>query len=256
MTHAPQDPAVLYLDADLPPAVLVDRAAPALAALMAGVGGIWCDARHSDLERDADGVVRVWHPRQGTTPAMPAAPNKGHSRLGPQGLLLNTGVNCGFALEGAVPDAACLSFAVLYHSGGADIRTLLSVNLHAAKNYLFLYEQEGTLGLKDQANNGTLERPAAGAGIKLVTGGLSDRRLFLRQNTGPVQSVAVPGLEMAGTADLFIGCRSHRDGLLKTLGQGAIAAVFLWPGLNVLDAGSATAVAQLRALDAWRFWDA
>jgi hypothetical protein len=61
---------------------------------------------------------------------------------------------------------------------------------------------------------------------------------------------------MAGTADLFIGCRSHRDGLLKTLGQGAIAAVFLWPGLNVLDAGSATAVAQLRALDAWRFWDA
>jgi hypothetical protein len=244
---------MIRIDADLPPAALVDQAGPAMARAVAEAGGLWLEAAAPHMEQDADGVVRLWHPRVGAGPARPAAPNKGQSRLTPRGLALEAGVNGGFALEGAVADAACLSFAVLYHAPQGDIRTLISVNPPGAKNYLFLYEQEGFLGLKDQANSAEILCPLPpAAGMRLAVGALADRRLYLRADAGPVLRAEAPGMEIAGPADLFIGCRSQRDGLLKTLGRGAIASVLLWPGRNLLAPEGA---AQRAALDAWRFWD-
>jgi hypothetical protein len=247
---------MLYLDAELPPGALVDQAGPALAAIMAGVSGLWFQADPDHVET-RQGVATAWRPRQGFGTAQPAQPNKGHGKLGLEGLELLAGKNCGFALEGAVANATNLSFAVLYNSPTQDIRTLLSIKLAAAKNYLFLYEQEGLLGLKDQGGAGSVTcdiQPSQGQ--KLVVGGLSGKRLYLRQGAAPVQATDAPDLDFTGPADLFIGCRSHREGLLKTFGTGAIAAVFLWPTLNILDPASPAALAQLRALDQYRFWDA
>ena len=247
---------MLYLDADLPPGALVGQAGPALAAAMAAVGGVWLKADPDHVET-AGGVTTAWHPLQGGGLAQPAQPNKGNGMLGPQGMQLQAGKNCGYVLEGAVADTTCLSFAVLYSAPAQDIRTILSVKLTDAKNYLFLYEQEGVLALKDQGGAGAITCDVIAAqGQKLVVGGLSNQRLYLRQGSAQVQIADAPGLVFAGAADLFIGCRSHREGLLKTFGSGAIAAVFLWPGLNVLDPASADGVAQLRALDHYRFWDA
>lgn len=247
---------MLYLDAELPPGALVDQAGPALAAIMADVSGLWFQADPDHMETQ-NGVATAWQARQGTGTAQPAQPNKGHGKLGLEGLELLAGKNCGFALEGAAPDATCLSFAVFYTAPTQDIRTLLSIKLAAAKNYLFLYEQEGVLGLKDQGGAGSITCDILPSqGQKLVVGGLSGKRLYLRQTAAKVISADAPDLDFTGPADLFIGCRSHREGLLKTFGTGSIAAVFLWPGLNILDPASAQGAAQLRVLDNYRFWDA
>lgn len=247
---------MLYLDAELPLGALVDQAGPALAARMAEVGGLWLQA-DPDYVDTARGVATAWRPLQGEGLARPAQPNKGNGVLGPEGLQLQAGKNCGFALEGAVADAACLSFAVLYTAPTDDIRTVLSVKLAATRNYLFLFEQDGVLGLKDQGGAGGIAGDViASPGRKLVVGGVSDKRLYLRQGIAPVQTADAPGLEFAGAADLFIGCRSHREGLLKTFGTGSIAAVFLWPGVNILDPASPAGAAQLQGLDQYRFWEA
>ena len=115
---------MLYLDAELPPGALVDQAGPALAAIMAGVSGLWFQADPDHMETQ-NGVATAWQARQGTGTAQPAQPNKGHGKLGLEGLELLAGKNCGFALEGAAPDATCLSFAVFYTAPTA-IRSLMS----------------------------------------------------------------------------------------------------------------------------------
>ena len=64
-----------------------------------------------------------------------------------------------------------------------------------------------------------------------------------------------PSSKRSGPADLFIGCRSHREGLPKTLGDGHIAQVFFWP-LNILDPKEQAGPRQLAALDDYLFWEA
>lgn len=245
---------MIFLDEDLPPAALVDQGSLALAAGIAGLGGAWLRAEPASVAVEG-GTAQEWRPQAGLAWATPAAAKARNCRLGPGGMVLEAGRNCGFVLESAVAEAACLTVAVLYHAPQGDIRTLASVAPKGSKAHLYLFDQDGALGVRDRAETVEVTLPSAGAGARLAVMGLSEGRLCLRRDSGATARVSLGSADLAGPADLFIGCRNHRESLVKTYGTGSIASVLLWPGLNLLDPESATGAAQLRALDAYRFWE-
>jgi hypothetical protein len=63
----------------------------------------------------------------------------------------------------------------------------------------------------------------------------------------------VPGL--AHPADFFIGCRSNRAGLAKTLGTSRLHEVLFWPDRALLGAAEPEDRAALEALRRHFRWD-
>jgi len=245
---------MLILDADLPQAALQGAEAPALAAAITAVGGRWYQATPEWLSLD-DGTITEWRPRAGQGLALPAQPNRGNARLDPAGLRLIPASNCGFCATDAAADAADFSFAVLCHPGAEDLRTLLTLNLQGAKNYLFLSHQSGQVSFKSQSDSGEVSLPMPFGAPVLLVAGFSRGRFFLRAGAELAQSATPPDTTITGPADLFIGCRSHREGLPKTLGDGHIAQVFFWPR-NILDPKDPAGAPQLAALEDYLFWEA
>jgi len=254
---------MLILDADLPAAALLGAEAPALAAAVTSVGGRWYQTAPEWLSLD-DCTITEWRPRAGQGLALPAQPNRGNGKLTAAGLRLIPSTNCGFCITGAAADAANFSFAVLCRPGADELRTLLTLNLQGTKNYLFLSHQSGQVSFKSQSDSGEVTLPVpAGAGPGpmpqgtdlLLIAGFSRGRFFLRAGGELAQSATRPDTAITGSADLFIGCRSHRDGLPKTLGDGHIAQVFFWP-VNILDPKEQAGPRQLAALDDYLFWEA
>lgn len=244
---------MLILDADLPEAALLGAEAPALAAAITSAGGSWYQAAPEWLTLDGQAITE-WRPRAGQAPALPAQPNRGHARLGPDGLRLTPGTNCGFCVADVAADAADFSFAVLCQPGAEELRTLLTLNLQDARNYLFLSHQSGQVAFKSQSDSGEVSL-AMPEGPNLLIAGFSRGRFFLRAGGEVAQSATPPDTAITGPADLFIGCRSHREGLPKTLGDGHVAQVFFWP-INILDPKEQAGPRQLAALDDYLFWEA
>ena len=57
-------------------------------------------------------------------------------------------------------------------------------------------------------------------------------------------------------ADLVIGARSHRAGMPKTLGAGAIGGVLAWPGHDLLDETPTPTARALRdSFDNFCLWE-
>lgn len=244
---------MLILDADLPEAALLGAEAPALAAALSAVGGSWYQAAPDWMALDGEAIAE-WRPRAGQGLALPAQPNRGNGKLTPAGLRLIPATNCGFCIADAAADAADFSFAVLCQPGAEELRTLLTLNLQDARNYLFLSHQSGQVAFKSQSDSGEVSLPMP-PGRALLIAGFSRGRFFLRAGGEVAQSATPPDTAITGPADLFIGCRSHREGLPKTLGDGHIAQVFFWP-LNILDPKEQAGPRQLAALDDYLFWEA
>jgi len=244
---------MLILDADLPEAALLGAEAPALAAAVTSAGGSWYQAAPNWMALDGEAIAE-WRPRAGQGLALPAQPNRGNGKLTPAGLRLIPATNCGFCIADAAADAADFSFAVLCQPGAEELRTLLTLNLHDARNYLFLSHQAGQVAFKSQSDSGEVSLPMP-PGRALLIAGFSRGRFFLRAGGEVAQSATPPDSSISGPADLFIGCRSHREGLPKTLGDGHIAQVFFWP-LNILDPKEQAGPRQLAALDDYLFWEA
>ena len=245
---------MLILDADLPEAALLGAEAPALAAAITSVGGSWYQAAPDWVALD-DGAITEWRPRAGQGLALPAQPNRGTGKLDPVGLRLIPSTNCGFCIEGAATEAAEFSFAVLCRPGAEELRTLLTLNLHDARNYLFLSHQAGQVSFKSQSESGEVSLPMASGTDPLLIAGFSRGRFFLRVGGELAQSATPPDTAITGAADLFIGCRSHREGLPKTLGDGHIAQIFFWP-VNILDPKEQAGAGQLAVLEDYLFWEA
>lgn len=245
---------MLILDADLPEAALLGAEAPALAAAVTSVGGSWYQAAPDWLTLDGDAITE-WRPRAGQGLALPAQPNRGNGKLTPGGLRLIPASNCGFCIADAATDAADFSFAVLCRPGADELRTLLTLNLQGTKNYLFLSHQSGQVSFKSQSESGEVSLPMPQGTDLLLIAGFSRGRFFLRAGGEIAQSATLPDTAITGPADLFIGCRSHREGLPKTLGDGHIAQVFFWP-VNILDPKEQAGAGQLAALDDYLFWEA
>lgn len=244
---------MLTIDTNLPEGALLGAEAAALAAAVSAVGGSWFQAAPGWVAPDG-GAIAEWRPRAGQGLALPAAPNRGNARLDAEGLRLTAGTNCGFCVAGAAADAADFSFAVICRPGAEDLRTLLTLNLQGTKNYLFLSQQSGQVSFKSQSESGEVSLPLPPGTPALVIAGFSRGRFFLRAGGEVAQSATPPDTAITGPADLFIGCRSHREGLPKTLGEGHIAQVVFWP-LNILDPREQAGAGQLAALEDYLFWE-
>ncbi len=255
---------MIRVEDDLPEAALLDGSSADLAASIAKVGGLWLhgDARHVRL--DADGTVLGWRCTDGGTEALPTKPNEGHGRWVATdtggGLQCRTGVHCGLVLPGVLDRAERFSMAILYRSDPeVEGRTLLTVNgTGDSAPYLFLADYGDTLLVKDTSEGLSLEVPKTPGvdGLRCVLVSLDRGRIALQDSGGPVHRGEGIAPALPKPASLFIGVRSHRSGLQKTLGEAVIEDVLIWPGLSLLLPQTPTDDAQRVKLARYALWRA
>lgn len=217
---------------------------------------VWLCAE-PDLLEDANDTETSpdWHARCGNVIAVPARPNMGHSQgitlAGISCLAFQPQVNCGYCIPDAISETSPFSIAVIYApSIEHEPRSLVTINPKEDDNYLFLSERDGAIELTDKAASFSLRHP--------ITQDCKGFRLVVISYANGVYSLAEEGRivkhsidsdyaqrnedaqrDTSGMSDLFIGCRSHRKGILKTLGKLSLADVFLWQGKDILAPGKA-----------------
>ncbi|MCC7322086.1 MAG: hypothetical protein IT542_14040 [Rubellimicrobium sp.] len=226
----------------LPEGALLDRDALRLGRAVAETCGHWFRASAAACLTDGathDAPVTAWQSTDGSALLRPSEPNGGNTRLAvaPRpGLVLREGVHCGLWLAGATRQTSRrFSAAVIYSAPAGDPRTLLSLSTGQDQNLVFLSDADGQLSLHDRATGSGMDiaQPARATGPHLAILSHDGRELAL-QGAGRTLRVTadLPGMDRPG--DLFVGCRSNRRGLLKTLGQAVIHDVFFWPGRAIL----------------------
>lgn len=247
---------MLMLDQHLPLGALVGREGDQLSAMLASDGAVWFHADAGSMQWQADRITG-WRSRDGAWLAETTVPNQGGSRFAAQNaaLRLTKGSHGGFALRHASPRADRFTAAVIYATPGEDARSLLAVNTGAAHNLIFLSDAAGEVTAKDRSGGVTATLPAQRLGARpgLAMISLSPQGLFLRVG-GKTTMAQGRVLAMDAPADLFIGCRSDRSGLAKTLGGADIHDVIFWPDRAVLAQQDPSDPAVLDALDRYLRW--
>ncbi len=255
---------MIRVDDDLPEAALLDGCTADLAAAVAGAGGMWLhgDPRHVRL--DPGGAILGWRTTDGGAEATATKPNEGHGRWVETdtggGLQCRTGVHCGLVLPGVLGGSERFSMAVLYRSDpGVEGRTLLTVNGEGdggSAPYLFLADYGDSLLVKDTSEGlslTALKTPGV-QGLRCVLVTLDRGRVALQDSAGPVHlAEGIPPC-LPKPASLFIGVRSHRGGLQKTLGEAVIEDVLIWPGMSLLLPQTAEDKAQCLKLARYTLW--
>ncbi len=221
---------MLELAAKLPPGALIGGEDQLLGDAIMRTGGARFIAREAAMV-SSNGSITGWREAHLAVEAVTASPNTGNSRLEagpPATLVLQEGLNCGFTLPGFAAEVDAFSVAVIYRSDG-EAKTLASVFTGQANNMIFLTEGDGLLLAKDRQNTAEVSLPVPrGRGVKLALLGFDGRHL--RLGLGDLRAEVackMPGL--AHPADFFIGCRSNRAGLAKTLGASHLHEVLFWP---------------------------
>lgn len=262
---------MIELPQTLPAGALIAPDLDALHQTLAAAGGMWLSGAEAHFRFDEDGRLRDWRARLAPQPeayALPVAPNEGNGDLAYlgdlTGLALKAETHCGMVVDHAVPDGARFSMAVIYLPDPKDqSRTLLTMNTgkeggkEGGGNYLFLSDTGGEITVKDTRGAVTLTAPIHGGldapRMAIVT--LWGRQLALSLGASPaVSMVTGEDPQMGGPADLFIGCRSHRKGLHKTLGGAVILDVFCLPDIDLLLAPDARGAGIARALRQHFLW--
>lgn len=242
-----QQDGAYFVDLELPEAALLKRdggaqsSAPAARA-PSDCGAIWYRGQAGAMAYDSAGRIQSWMSEAGET-AYPVRPNQGGGGVHPSGgMAFETGINGGFVLEDALPQTGAFTCAVRFESPGGEARTLVTINPKDQDNYLFLSEKNGEITWQGQKGMGMVECPGQ-RGAVWALASFSHGQLCLTVAAEgvpfpPALSARAdgPGLaeSLSGPSDLFIGCRSHRKGILKTLGQSRIHDVLLWPDLSCL----------------------
>jgi hypothetical protein len=221
---------MLQIATKLPPGVLIGGDDRLLGEAVLRTAGARFVAREADMVW-TNGSITGWREQHMAVEAVAAGPNTGNSRFAagpPSAVVCHEGLNCGFTLPGFAPEVEAFTVAVIYRSEG-EARTLASVFTGQANNMIFLTEGEGQLLAKDRQSTVEVSLPVApGRGVKVALLGFNGRSM--RLGLGDQRSEAgarIPGL--AHPADFFIGCRSNRGGLAKTLGQSHLYEVLFWP---------------------------
>lgn len=246
---------MLTIATKLPPGALIGGEDALLSAAVLTTGGVRFVARDANLVR-TDGKITGWRDSVLSVEARAAAPNNGNSRFesGPPGAVVcHDGVNCGFTLPGFAPEVEAFTVAVVYSSQG-EARTLASIFTGQSNNMIFLAEAEGRLLAKDRAASIEVALPLGKpGGARLVILAFDGQTLWL-EHAGQQATVSgkVPGL--AHQADFFIGCRSNRAGLAKTLGQSVLHEVMFWPDRCLPGSADPEDQAALTALHAHVRW--
>lgn len=251
---------MLTLDQSLPSGALLGDETETFRDRLAEAGAFWLAARPVQARIEA-GVVTAWAPMAGTRSAVPAAANAGRSETadhcGHPVLQLRTEVNGGFVVPDIAPEADRFTLAVIYAAPEAEARTLLSLRLGPADsaNLFFLSHTDGLLVAKDRAGGVGVELPLPNRqpDFRLVIVSWDKTRLLLK--TGSIQAESRGKLDgVQGPVDLFIGCRGHRKGLTKTLGNARIADVVFWPGRALLAPRGVEDADQMAALQSYARW--
>ncbi|MBS0572089.1 MAG: hypothetical protein JSS08_02380 [Proteobacteria bacterium] len=253
---------MLSLTETLPPGALLGHETERFRDLLSAAGGWWLAARPAQAHAEG-GAVAAWAPMAGARTAIPAAANAGTSEAGRHAghpvIHLRTEVNGGFVVPDIAPDAERFTLAVVYAAPEAEARTLLSLRLGPADaaNLFFLSHTDGMLVAKDRAGGvGTdIALPNRLPDFRLAIVSWDRTRLLLKTGSILVESRGkLDGVQ--GPVDLFIGCRGHRKGLTKTLGNARIADVVWWPGRALLaprGAGDAEQMAALLSYVRWQY---
>jgi hypothetical protein len=258
--------APLFVDIDLPDAVLL-RDAPALTGAVTpamhpnDADAIWYRGHKAAMTLSDDGAITIWAPENGLgIAARPAKPNQGHARPVPGGgIAYVREVNGGFVVEAAVVEAEKFCCALRLRSPDAQARTLITLNPPDGDNYLFLSEKDGMLEWRDDAGSVEVSLPAPGADMWVLAGydhgklSLTATKIGTNFPTAQISPDTSTSLNVAlsGASDLFIGCRSHRKGIVKTLGSSVIHDVLFW-----LDNAGTTAEDLAKINAACRFVEA
>lgn len=252
------DPAPFQIDRDLPEAILADAPAAAVAALVRASGGVWLRGRPEDFPRAPDGAPEGWSAGDDRR-AIPTDPAQGQVIVaeaeGQAGLVCRTGLHGGMVLTDLAPGRA-ITLAVVWHPHRTEpARTLLCLNPSAAGGaYLFLSHGEDGFTLKDTAEQAVLTVPDArrdGAPARMLVVSAGPSGLALWQDGGAVVRAPAEMDPLPARADLFIGCRSQRRGLAKTLGASLIREVIVLPGQQALSDETGPALAALAAHFRW-----
>jgi hypothetical protein len=246
---------MLEIAARLPPGALIGGEDRALAHAAVRTGGARFVARDADMIW-SNGRIAGWRETRRAVEAVASAPNTGNGwfEAGPPGALIcQEGVNCGFTLPAFAQAVEQFTVAVIYRSEG-EAKTLASIFTGQANNMIFLSESEGMILAKDKANTVEVSLPVTEAGrAKLVVLAYDGRSL--RLSCGEREAVVaanVPGMDHP--ADFFIGCRSNRTGLAKTLGQARLHEVIFWPDRALSSSTAIEDVAALAALERHFRW--
>ena len=255
---------MIRVEDDLPDAVLLDGCAADLAVSVAAAGGMWLHGGAGHVRLNPAGVILGWQTTDGAAEAVPTKPNEGHGAWVETdtgcGLQCRTGVHCGLVLPAVLDRLERFSMAVLYRADpGVEARTLLTVNGEGdggSAPYLFLADYGDSYLVKDTSEGlslTALKTPNV-QGLRCVLVTLDRGRIALQDSGGPVQlgEGIPPALPMP--ASLFIGARSHRGGLQKTLGESVIEDVLIWPGMSLLLPQTAEDEAQRLKLARYYLW--
>lgn len=255
---------MIRVEDDLPGAALLDGSNADLAASMAAAGGLWLHGDAAHLRLDAEGVVLGWRTTDGALEAVPTKPNEGHGHWVQTdtggGLQCQTGVHCGLVLPGVLDRAERFSMAVLYRSDpGVEGRTLLTINGEGeggSAPYLFLADYGATLLVKDTSEGLSLEVPKTVGvdGLRCVVVSIDRGQIALQDSAGPAHRGEGVAPALPKPASLFVGVRSHRGGLQKTLGEAVIEDVLLWPGMSLLLPQTPADEAQRLKLARYYLW--
>lgn len=227
---------VLTISQDLPAACLIGGEGAALGALLGAQSALWFCAHPDDVLIDGDAVAG-WRARVGGRDLRASAGNVGGSRFDLElpAFVLRTGVHCGLTLANAAPTGTRFTAALIFAAPDDEARTLLAVNTGAANDMIFLSEAGGQIFAKDRAGAlcATLPSPRRHGGLRLVIVSYTGRALHLWADGAQVVATGVAA-GLNAPVDLFIGCRSNRAGLSKTLGASQIRDVMFWPNHAVL----------------------
>lgn len=259
--------AAIEIDAELPAAALINGPSHRLEDTIRHADGLWLHGDDGRFDCDAEGAVTAWRPRVGHVSAVPTQPNTGNTRLDrfgdASGLQTRQGIHCGFVAENVAQDVRAFSMAVIYRPDPVEKpRTLLTLNprpggggTHSG-GYLFVSDLDDGLTVKDTGEALSITAPAdpAPRAAHLLVVTVAGNALAVQHNGGPLHQVTGLPPRLDGEADLFIGARSHRNGLQKTLGQALYLDVFFWPTSRLLLPATDDDISQRAALMQYYHW--
>lgn len=252
---------MLLLKSSVPDAVLLGQAAIRLAQHLQDQNAHWFNLCPEGLDFSSNDEANVTWLQSCTSDlrADPAKPNDGNSHYSidgsAKGLAFEQGVNCGFAMNFPKGIGEDYSFAIRFNAPTGNARTLITLNPDKVDNYLFLQQAGGTINFKDQQT--TLEliasMPSLDDATNLLVVGQSNGALYMRvEKEDVITTETRVDLGLSGPSKLFIGCRSNRSGLYKTLGSFVMKDIIFWPNQNVLDPKHS---ATLNMLDEYSMWE-
>ncbi len=246
---------MLELGRKLPPGALIGSESGPLVQMLARTLGARFLARDQDMVR-TDGNITGWSAAYGGIVADTSEPNIGNSRFDPEpvpGLICSEGINCGFVIPAFAPKVGQFTAAIIYSSAG-EARTLASISTGKGNNQIFVNETKGQWVAMDRAGTVSLEqRRPAGWGLHLVILSYADRRLALSAGGKMLTAAAdIPAIDYP--ADFFIGCRSNRTGLSKTVGEARLHEVLFWPDRALIGSTAEDDIQASRALDRYFRW--